>query len=80
VRDEMGLARANEPLLTGDLQRLRYAVGRGRPFGGDACTKDTAERLGLQDKGDKIRLSGTDFGVQGCKKRPFSVPDTFVSA
>ncbi len=29
VRDEMWLARANEPLLTGDLQRLRYAVGRG---------------------------------------------------
>jgi len=23
-----------------------------------------------------IRVSGTDFGVQGCKKRPFSVPDT----
>ena len=48
VRDEMWLARANEPLLTGDLQHLRYAVGRGRPFGGDACTKDTAERLGLE--------------------------------
>ena len=38
VRDEIWLARANEPLLTGDLQRLCYAVGRGRPFGGDACT------------------------------------------
>ena len=27
----------------------------------------------------RINVSGTDFGVQGCKKRPFSVPDTFVS-
>ena len=48
VRDEIWLARANEPLLTGDLQRLCYAVGRGRPFGGDACTKDTAELLDLE--------------------------------
>ncbi len=35
---------------------------------------------GIRTYPRKIRVSGTDFGVQGCKKRPFSVPDTFVSA
>jgi putative transposase len=41
------LARVNEPLSVGDLQRLRHAVARGRPFGDEAWTRATAERLGL---------------------------------
>jgi REP element-mobilizing transposase RayT len=39
--------RFNEPLSAGDLQRLRHAVARGRPFGDEAWTRATAERLGL---------------------------------
>ena len=34
VRDEKWLGRVNEPLSAGDIQRLRYSVWRGRPFGG----------------------------------------------
>src|SRR4051812_37552721 len=32
-RDAAWLARVHEPLSVGDLQRLRHAVERGRPFG-----------------------------------------------
>jgi REP-associated tyrosine transposase len=48
VRDQAWLARVNEPLSTGDLQRLRHSVIRGRPFGDEAWTRETAERLGLE--------------------------------
>jgi putative transposase len=47
VRDESWLARVNEPLSAGDLQRLRLSVERGRPFGGESWTRATAARLGL---------------------------------
>jgi putative transposase len=42
------LACVHEPLSAGDLQRLRHAVERGRPFGDEAWTHATAARLGLQ--------------------------------
>jgi putative transposase len=48
VRDERWLERVNEPLSVGDLQRLRHSVSRGRPYGGEAWTRDTAIRLGLE--------------------------------
>jgi putative transposase len=41
------LARVNEPLSAGDLQRLRASVARDRPFGGEEWTRRTAEALGL---------------------------------
>ena len=47
IRDPDWLARVNEPLSVGDLHRLRRAVSRGRPFGDEAWTRATAERLGL---------------------------------
>ena len=31
----------------GDLERLRHSVARGRPYGAEAWTRDTAIRLGL---------------------------------
>ncbi len=48
VRDERWLKRVNEPLSVADLQRLRHSVNRGRPYGGDTWTKETAARLGLE--------------------------------
>ena len=48
VRDNRWLDRVNEPLSAGDLKRLRHAVSRGRPFGGDAWAEETAVRLGLE--------------------------------
>jgi putative transposase len=48
VRDERWLERVNEPLSVGDLQRLRHSVSRGRPYGGEAWTRETAIRLGLE--------------------------------
>jgi putative transposase len=36
VRDEPWLARVNEPLSAGDLNRLRLSAERARPFGGDS--------------------------------------------
>jgi putative transposase len=48
LRDEGWLARVNEPLSSGDLKRLRHAVERGRPFGGESWTQETAVRLGLE--------------------------------
>ena len=48
VRDEKWLERVNEPLSTGDLQRLRHSVSRGRPFGGEPWTRETAILLGLE--------------------------------
>jgi putative transposase len=47
IRGPDWLARVNEPLSVGDLQRLRRAVARGRPFGDEAWARATAERLGL---------------------------------
>jgi putative transposase len=47
LRDPQWLARVNEPLSSGDLQRLRHSVVRGRPFGDESWAKATAERLGL---------------------------------
>jgi putative transposase len=48
VRDERWLERVNEPLSIGDLQRSRHSVQRVRPYGGEAWTRATAVRLGLQ--------------------------------
>ena len=48
VRDEKWLERVNEPLSAGDLRRLRHSVSRGRPFGGEPWTRETALRLGLE--------------------------------
>ena len=48
LRDEGWLARVNEPLSAGDLKRLRHAVERGKPFGGEGWTRETAARLGLE--------------------------------
>jgi putative transposase len=47
VRDEKWLERVNDPLSAGDLQRLRRSVSRGRRYGQDAWTRETAIRLGL---------------------------------
>jgi putative transposase len=48
IRDERWLERVNEPLSDGDLRRLRHSVLRGRPYGGEAWTGETAIRLGLE--------------------------------
>ncbi len=48
VRDERWLERVNEPLSAGDLQRLRLSVERGRPYGDETWTRETAGRLGLE--------------------------------
>jgi hypothetical protein len=42
VRDESCLAQVNEPLSVSDLRRLRHSVARGRPFGDQAWTRETA--------------------------------------
>jgi putative transposase len=48
VRDEKWLERVNEPLSVGDLQRLRISVERGRPYGDESWTSQTARQLGLE--------------------------------
>lgn len=48
VRAEGWLERVNEPLSAGDFQRLRLSVDRGRPFGQESWTTETARRLGLE--------------------------------
>jgi len=48
VRDEKWLKRVNDPLSAGDLQRLRLSTERGRPYGEESWTKETARRLGLE--------------------------------
>jgi putative transposase len=48
VREEPWLARVNEPLSDGDLQRLRLSAERGRPYGDESWTWGTARRLGLE--------------------------------
>jgi putative transposase len=40
--------RINEPLSPADLERLRHAVVRGKPFGDEAWIRETAVRLGLE--------------------------------
>ena len=45
-RDATWWERVNEPLSSGDLQRSRYSVLRGRPFGNDDWTRLTAQALG----------------------------------
>jgi putative transposase len=40
--------RVNAPLSSGELERLRSSVVRGRPFGTDAWSDRTARRLGLE--------------------------------
>jgi putative transposase len=47
LRQTHWLARVNEPLSAGDLNRLRHSVQRGKPFGGETWTQTIAERLGL---------------------------------
>jgi putative transposase len=42
------LACLNEPLGPSQLDRLRTSARRGRPFGDDAWTRRTAQRLGLE--------------------------------
>ena len=48
VRDEKWLERVNEPLSVADLQRLRHSISRGRPYGDEEWTRQTAIRLGLE--------------------------------
>src|SRR5208282_4235668 len=48
LRGKGWLARVRGPLSAGDLERLRHAVERGRPFGDEAWTEETAVRLGLE--------------------------------
>jgi hypothetical protein len=48
LRDDRWLERVNEPLSAGDLSRLRLSVERGRPYGAEAWTGETARRLGLE--------------------------------
>ena len=48
MRGKLCLARVNEPLSDGDLHRLRLSVERGRPFGNEPWTRETAQRLGLE--------------------------------
>jgi putative transposase len=40
--------RVNTPLSVGELKRLRASVARGRPFGEDTWTEQTARQLGLE--------------------------------
>ncbi len=47
-RDAASWERVNEPLSSGDLQRLRHSVLRGRPFGNDDWTRHSTEALGLE--------------------------------
>ncbi|MCY2967134.1 MAG: hypothetical protein NT069_26435 [Planctomycetota bacterium] len=47
-RDAAWLQRVNEPLSSGDWQRLGHSVRRGRPFGNDDWTRPTAQSLGLE--------------------------------
>ena len=42
------LTRVNEPLSDEDLRRLRLSVERGRPFGTEPRTRQTARRQGLE--------------------------------
>ena len=44
MRDELWLSRVNEPLSDGDLHRLRLSAERGRPFGDESWTRETARR------------------------------------
>ncbi|WP_406701312.1 hypothetical protein V5E97_04075 [Singulisphaera sp. Ch08] len=48
VRDEGWLERGNEPLSAADLERLWHSVSRGRPYGGESWTRETAIWLGLE--------------------------------
>jgi putative transposase len=48
LRDPAWLSRVDEPLSTSDLRRIRHSVERGRPFGDDPWTRQTATRLGLE--------------------------------
>jgi putative transposase len=48
VRDERWRERVNEPLSIADLRRLRLSVEKGRPYGDDSWTQETARRLGLE--------------------------------
>lgn len=47
-RGKQWLRRVNKPLSDGDLQRLQLSVQRGRPFGDEDWTQQTAVRLGLE--------------------------------
>ncbi|MCY2967601.1 MAG: hypothetical protein NT069_28890, partial [Planctomycetota bacterium] len=47
-RDAAWWERVNEPLSSGDLQRLRHSGPRGRPFDNDDWTRPTAQALGLE--------------------------------
>jgi len=48
VRDKRWLAHVNEPISAGDLTRLRLSAERGRPYGDESWTEQTARRLGLE--------------------------------
>jgi putative transposase len=49
------LRRVDAPLSAGDLARLRISVARGRPFGAEDWTRQTAASLGL---GHSLRNRG----------------------
>ena len=55
-------ARVKELLSAGDLKRLRYSVSRGRPYGSESWTRETATRLGLESCLRLRRRSRKDDG------------------
>ena len=48
LRGPAWLGRVDESLSASDLSRNRHPVERGRPFGDDPWTRQTADRLGLE--------------------------------
>jgi hypothetical protein len=48
VGDKHWLERVNKPLSAGDFPRLRHLVLRGRPYGSESWTRETATRVGLE--------------------------------
>jgi putative transposase len=54
--------RVNEPLTQTELDAMRQCIVRGRPFGSDSWTHQTADQLGLQST---LRSRGRPKGPKG---------------
>lgn len=48
VRGRNWLTRVNQPLSDSELLRLQVSLERGRPYGDESWTRETARRLGLE--------------------------------
>ena len=57
--------RVNAALTPGEEERLRECIRRDRPFGADAWTRATAERLGLESS---LRRPGRPRSDRGSMK------------